>query len=112
MCPTKSCALCCQDAAETYSTEEKPSQWWVDLNEELKYYIAYSATVTEELQTWRMDMIACTEQLNTCMMKGDHGRDSKKTCYDIFTVRHSAETQVLDHINCFWAKCFHEFKHI
>lgn len=77
-------SLLTQDAAETYSTADAPSQWWVDLDQELEDYIAYSATVTQELEMFRMDMITCTVATNQCKADND-GEASPRVCYDVYT---------------------------
>ncbi|XP_018021121.1 uncharacterized protein LOC108677414 [Hyalella azteca] len=74
-----------KDAAETYSTETKPSQWWQDLSFELQEYLDYSVVVTQEFYQFRMDMITCTEDLDACRMS-DGPQGSTRTCYDTYTV--------------------------
>lgn len=49
-----------KDAAETYSFEGyPPSQWWVDLSEELDHYIAYAKYLSTTLREWRIGMLTC-----------------------------------------------------
>jgi len=71
------------DAAETYSTDAKPSQWWVDVDAELGGYLEYLETSEQEFRDFRMGQIECYEQYNQC---GRTAEQRKKTCYDIFTI--------------------------
>lgn len=73
-----------KDAAETYSTAEAASQWWVDLDEELEDYISYSATITQELEQFRMGMITCSVEADQC--RANNGENLQKVCYDVYTV--------------------------
>jgi len=71
------------DAAETYSMDTKPSQWWVDVDAELGGYLTYLDASEEEFIAFRMGQIECLEQYNQCEKIGG---TKKKTCYDIFTI--------------------------
>ena len=48
-----------QDVAETYSTEEKPSVWWQDLDDELDHYITYGEQLQKDLRSWRLAQCNC-----------------------------------------------------
>jgi len=73
-----------KDAAETYSTQTKPSRWYVDLNNTLEDYITYVKNTTAELSTFRMNAIKCvTHKCNPSLTAEDN---VERTCYDVYDI--------------------------
>jgi len=74
-----------QDAAKTYSTESKYSQWYVDLNEALEGYMVYARNATEEINTFRMNAIKCVvKKCDTDLINEDDKVTG--TCYDVYDI--------------------------
>lgn len=51
------CPSLVQDAAETYSGNNLPSHWWVDLDDQLTHYIDHGKRLQNEVVDWRNDMV-------------------------------------------------------
>jgi len=78
-----------QDAAQTYSTDSKKSQWYVDLNEALETYMTYAKNTTAELNTFRMNAIKCvTKECDSDKSIEDESNenDVSRSCYDVYDI--------------------------
>ncbi|TOF87540.1 hypothetical protein CGJ15_24930 [Vibrio parahaemolyticus] len=51
--------LVLKDAAETYSSPDVISRWWVDLNDQLAHYIDHGRRLQDDVVDWRNDMMSC-----------------------------------------------------
>ncbi|KAK7061138.1 hypothetical protein SK128_026712 [Halocaridina rubra] len=52
--------LVLQDVAETYTSVNFTSRWWVDLNNELDHYIDHGKRLQDDVVDWRNDMMTCS----------------------------------------------------
>lgn len=70
-----------KDAATTYSTTQKTSPWWVDLDNELGHYIGFGKNLTTSVVTWRNSMVSCSSKLCSSARQGEVA-----TCYNKWRV--------------------------
>ncbi|KAK7061140.1 hypothetical protein SK128_026714 [Halocaridina rubra] len=87
-------ALILKDAAESYSTPEEVSRWWVDLSRELDHYIQYGVSLQDLTQTWRDDQIECyfDEASNACL----DFEWARAECFDRYEIRDHVSNHVED----------------
>jgi len=68
------------NAATTYSTSQKTSAWWVDLDNQLAHYIDFGKNLTASVVEWRNGMVSCSSS------KCAEERQDVSTCYNTYTV--------------------------
>lgn len=77
-----------KDAADTYSSPDEISMWWVDLARELEHYIQKGVALQEVTQTWRDSQIECYF---------DEGRDAD-SAFEWLSGTHYDKYQIRDHV--------------
>jgi len=69
-----------KDAATTYTTADKTSRWWIDLDNQLEHYIGFGKNLSTTVVTWRNSMVSCTSYV--C----GEADWPDLTCYNQYTV--------------------------
>jgi len=75
-----------KDVAATYSTPSAPSQWYVDLGEQLNTYLLYLNSTVHDLDAFRTGAIECVVSNSSCVTREIAHESFTQDCYDEYRI--------------------------